>query len=351
MRKALIILNLLLCPMALFPDTDGNKISITEYVEMLLANSHEIDSALGNAEQAQETFEIAKLNRESAYNLELLENEHLLKQAEILSTENAEIILAFERMFTSIAAAKTLEFAAVSKEIAAAEYKRAEELSQKEYISSLQKRMDRLAFLQASLDERAAAFAYSASQKALIRPIKKSWDTLEIEKFTLSVDIPEMPDAKEVINQNITVIKLRADLSLYGKRRDFLRESTAGSAAEFDEISSTIGETEKLLQQLIWTLQDDFEGLQLQIHEYELHAEIANLNGEITLIELQQTRHQYENGDIHASDVLQAELLYNTVVEQQLVLQRERILHIMQVLYMTNVSLKDWIYGTWGDIR
>ena len=349
MKKWLILVLILSCPIGIFSESNGVTLHISEYVEQFLSHSLEMDDAMENAEQALETLENARLSQESAYDIGLLENEYNLRQAELLSTENAAIVLAFELVFTSIASGNSLAFAKDAEKISAAEYKRAEELFRKAYISSLQERTAHIAHLQASSNARLATDGYSAAQKALIRPLEQNWESLEVEKFDKSVSVPEIPSTEWTINQDAYVVKLRADLSLYKERRYFLRESQAGPPAELDAIDDTIEDTAQLLQQRIWFLQDSLEQLHSQIEANNQEALIAGLNAEIQLMSLQQTRYQYDNGDIYPSDVAQAELTHSLAIEQIAALERDLVLLTLETFSIRNESIKQWVGGRWAS--
>ena len=319
---------------------------IQDYVEQTLFYSADLKTADQNAEQALEAYENAKMSQESAYNLGLLENNYLYKQAELLSTENVMVILAFQRVFSSIAAEQSFVFAQVADEIAAIEYARAEELLSKEYISAAQERAAHMTYLQASSNMRSALNGFSSAQKALIRPIQYGEHFklgIEIAEFDMSAPVPEIPELGWVVDHDPYAKKLRADLPLYIGRRDFLEGSQSASPAEIEAIVDTIEQTQQLLRQHIWALEDGLDQLNTNIEGNRQATVIAELNLETKSVELQQTQHQYDNGDIYVSVVTQAELSYNMALEQLAALERNRFLLVLEAHKMKNESLEEWV--------
>ena len=325
----------------------ASTLPIGNYVEQTLSHSGDLESAVQNTEQALEAYENAQMSQESAYNLGLLENNYLYKQAELISTESSIVELAFHRVFSSIAAEKSFIFAQVSEEVAAIEYARAEELLKKEYISTAQERSAHMAYLQTSSNARNAQNGLRAVQKTLIRPISHGGLDftvgLEIAEFDMSVPIPEIPELDWIVDHDPYAKKLRADLALYVERRDFLEGSRAASPAEIEAIVDTIEQAQQLLQQRIWALEDGLDQLYSDIEGNELATMIAELNLETKSVQLQQTQHQYDNGDIYASVVTQAELSYDMALEQLAALERSRFLLVLEAYEMKKQSLKEWV--------
>ena len=326
-----------------FSQTGGEtSLHILGYIEQFLAQAAVLRSAVDIAEQAQETLENAKMAQESAYNIKLLENEYLYRQAEVLSAENQAVREAFQRVFADVAAGKVLDYAQTTEEIIKAEYARADELSKKDYISLQGKNAAKMAYMQASSDTRTATDGFQAAQKALIRPIEQSKDGLDIEEFSLSVSFPEIPEVERIIDENATVKKLKADLALYVERKEYLGNSQVVSQAELDGIDDDIEQTEQLLKQQTWQLQDTVEQLQSQLKGNQQAASIAELNVEMKTMDLSAARHQYNKGDIHASDVTQAELYHKMGVDQLSSLERSYFMLTLDALRIMNVSLKQW---------
>ena len=149
-------------------ETPESSTDILEYVEQFLAHSVGLQQAIDGAEQAREAYENAKIHQESAYNISLLEHEYRFRQAEVLATENLEIIEVFQRVFNDLAAEKAFDQAKAAEHIKAEEYARADELSKRDYISLAEKNTAHIAYLQASSEVRAAMNSYRGAQKALI---------------------------------------------------------------------------------------------------------------------------------------------------------------------------------------
>ena len=349
MKKWIIPLLLLSTSVAVFGERREVSLSVLDYVEQSLAHSDSLQAAVDSAEQALEAYEDAQLSRQSSYSLALLENEYRYRKGQVLSTENAEVLSALQHIFAGVAAEGALDFAGITEEIRAAEYARADALAKKDYISLAEKHAAHMAYLQASSAVRTATDQYRAAQKNLIRSVEQSWDTLEIQEFPLSVPHPDIPEAERIIAENAYVEKLEADLALFVERREFLRDSQIASPAELHGIDEDIEQTEQLLRQQIWILQDSLDQLLSQLEGNHQATTIAELNIEVRAMDLATAQHQYDNGDIYASDLAQVELQYSMAVEQLSSLKRSSFMLALEALSLTNESLKAWITERWAE--
>ena len=348
MRKRIIACVILACPMIALGEVNSASLHIREYVDQFLSHSVEIDTATENAKHALEALENAQVSQVSAYDLGLLENEYLLKQAEILAEENAVVKTAFERVFAFVTAGRTRNAARIAEEIAAIECARAEELLKKEYISVREKRLANVAYVQARSNARAAADEYSAARKSMIRPLGVDRTDLEIADFDTSVSFPEIPGLEWIVDHDAVVAKIEADISIFSKRRDFLTDSEAAFPAELEASNEAIEAAEHNLRQRMWLLDDNLGQLYSQIEDNREATLIAELNAEIKMMDLQESQHQFEHGNLYASDVTQAELAYSVVLNQLFALELSRLSLVLDALSMMNVSLAAWIGERWG---
>jgi hypothetical protein len=349
MLTSVFLIGLLCSGVFAFGETATATIVVQEYVERFLDHSVDLDAARETAESALEAYENAKLSQQSAYALGLLESDSIFRGAELGTTENATVRLAFQRIFTAVAASTSLSFVQSSEEIAATAYTRNEELAKKEYVSVRDTLLARMAFFQSSIHTRNAENAEIAAQKALIRPIRADYARLEIKQFDLSIDVPGVPELARVLDNDATIHKHRTNLTLYTERRSFLESSEVFSPAELDAIVQTITQTELQLQQRIWSLQDNVDLLRSQIEANKDALTIAKIDSEVESMDLEQAKHQFENGDIYASEVTQAELNLAIAQEQLAALERNRFLLVLDVIALSGVSLRGWIAETFGE--
>ena len=343
MRNLTAVLVLIACQIPVYSADIEGRIGIGVYVERFLAQSVEVEGAAEAAEQADQTYENARINQQSAYNLALLKNEHLLKQAEVQTTENSQILLAVHRVFSVATAATSLEFSKISQQIAEAEYRRAEELAAKDYISAVELRASHAAFLQSISAFRAASEGYAAAYKALCRPLGASPSSLEIEPFPLSFDLPQLPELALVAASDAISSRIAADLSLYEERRTFLSGAAEAPLVEVEAIEEAITYARRQLLQRYWELEDALDQLEFSISGNVLSIRIGELNVDDQLVHLEQARHYYEEGQIHSSDLTQAQLTYDLALNELINLRRDRFLLVLEALDMLNVQLKGWI--------
>ena len=349
MRKSILSIVLMICSSPAFSQNATTTLHVHDYLERFLEGSVDLEAARDGAADALETFETAQLNQQSAYTVGLLRSESIFKHAVLRSTENETVKLAFQRIFSSIASETSYRFAKTAEEIATAIFARSEELAKKEYISARDALLARTVYMQSSTNTRNAKNAGAAALKNLIRPIEVDYTRLEIDPFALSVTMPRLPNSTWAVDHDATVIKHRTDLPLYRERRDFLKSSASFSPAEIEAIEQTIIQTERQLQLRIWTVVDTVEQLQSQIDANGEAIAIAQINIEVETIDLRQAEHSYENGDIYASDVTQAQLALATAGEQLKALMRDRFLLVVEALSLTNTSLLTWAVENLGE--
>ena len=347
MRKWIVGYILLTCRMFAFGQTNDKPLHIRDYITQYLVNSATVDTAVKNANVALETLQDAKAGQASAYDLGLLENEYRFKQSEILASENAAVKLAFQQVFAVFGNATSVEQAKTAEEIARVEYERAEELLEKEYISVRDKRIVHKAFVQAQSSTRDALSTYAVAQKVLSRAI--GGGSVKVEPFETGVAIPDIEGIEWIVEHDAQVQKLKVDLSLYVERRKFLITSDATYPALLDALSEAIEEAEQALRDRIWYLDDSLAELFAQIESNNDEKVIAELDEEIKTMDLQEARHQFERGNIYASDVTQAELAHASVTAQLSSIKRNRFLLILDALSLLNVSLMSWVEEHWSE--
>ena len=348
MKLALVAALFALHAMALIGEPNDVTIGLYVYVDQFLESSLDLAMAKENATSARDAYENAIIGQQSNYNLGLLESELVYRESQLLAIENANIKLAFQTIFSSIASASALRFAIASEDIEASVYARSEELSGKEYISVRDMLIARMTYLQAKANTTSAVGAQSESQKALIRAIEGSMARLEIAQFELAIQMPEVPAIQSYVDRDPAVVKHRTNLLLYRERRSFLLESDSFSQAELEDIEETIVGTEGELQQRIWFLRDHHEQLLAQISAHTDSMQVSDLNVQVKSIDLEQARYQFESGDLYASDVAGAELALAIALEGLASLERSRLLLVIDVMAASNVVLREWIVDTWG---
>ena len=340
MKKRLIIPALLLGSMLIYGESGVTAISITEYVTTYLNNSPNREDAIESVITAADAYRDAQISQASVYNRGLLETEYLYKQAQVAVIENEEVIAAVQHVFTVAAAANSLSFAEKAEEIAAAAFERAEELSQKDYLSAQEKRTAHITSLQAKSVTRSAAVAISGAQKTLARQIGEEPGAITVRSIDLSLSMADIPDIDWIIETDALLKKLRNDLSLHRDRERFLTESQSISPAELESLAETIEQIELQITQRTWLLTDNLEQLRSNMDANSLAIQIAELNIAGQEQNLEQVKHQYEKGEIHASDLMQAELLYETALEQLTSLERSRYLLVLESYAIQNISLQ-----------
>ena len=348
MRKLTMVIALFTTLSYAFAQLTGTTLSIEDYVKHFLTNSAVLDAATGAAEQAGEALESANLSQESAYNLGLLRNGYQYARAELLTSENNEVIHAFQLVFSLTAAEKSFIFTEISEAIAAEEYKRAEELAEMEYISGQDKRAAQIAYLHASSDTRAAAAAVLTAWKALTRPIERDLTLEKISPFPVSALLPSLPELERLAKYDNLMIKVRADLALHTGRRDHLSASQAVSQAELEALEQTIEQLKRSERERLWFLQDALDQLHSEIEDNSQAMIIAELNAETKLQELQQARHQYDKGDLHLTSVTQAELSHRMALEELASLERAYFILVLEVRKLSKESLLEWVGETFS---
>ena len=347
MRSSMVAILFSLRVLTAFGESESS-IDLLEYVDRFLANSIELEETTQAALEAREAFDDAKVGLQSTYVLGLLESELIYREALLLAAESANVRLAFQTVFASMAATESLRFASIAEEIATAVYTRSEELSSKEYVSVRDALVANMAYMQAGANTHAAADAKRAAQNALIRSIVGEMACLEVEVFDLAIQMPEIPEARLWIEHDHEVVKLRTNLRLHGGRRDFMFESNLFSPAEIGAIEQKMVDVERALQQRVWFLDDHLEQRHSQIAGNTEAKTIAEINSRVKSIELEQARYEYERGDIYASDLTAAELALEVAEEEIASLKRGHLLLVLDALSIANVRTSQWVNERWG---
>jgi len=162
-------------------------------------------------------------------------------------------------------------------------------------------------------------------------------------EYRVAAAFPEIPEISRIIGMNAYVTRLKADLSQFVERREHLSDSEVVSPTELDGIDDDIEQTEQLLQQQLWLLEDTVDQLQSQLEGNRQATAIAELNVDTKMMDVSTARYQYDRGDIHASDVAQVELLHTMAADQLSALEQSRFVLTLEALSMMNVSLKQWV--------
>ena len=317
-------------------------IAFREYLDGYLEQSATLDAAVEAAEDAFDAYEDAEASGESAYELGLIESTYRYREALVLRVLNEETIAAVELVHNEAASRASRDFTATSESLAEEEYARTVELHANEYVSARDLLTARAAKLQAAAGARSAAAAHAAALRALARPVDETPDSLRIVMFDIPEELPDLPELGWIVDHDADVIHLRADLDLYRRRREHIRESEIILPAEQESLQQAIENAERSLQERIWQLEDALVQIRADIASHPQSLTAAETNERIAALDLEEARYQLAQGDLHSTGVRQVELAHAMAAEQLADLARTWLLTVLDLLKLMNEDLQEW---------